>query len=556
MPAKGVRVYRDAIPGRPPLDVPRDGGRADFIKPVPRIRYDRITEEDLLASQFLRLNTLYKIVDMDGTLVDFTMNEEQYDFFKNMHNKNIILKSRQIGFTTVIQLFLLDTALFKPNTSCGVIAHVKADAEKFFDKKIKLAYDNMPADFKARHVPEAEQDAAQQLKFSNGSYISVGTSMRSDTLQYLHISEFGKLCAKFPEKADEVVSGALNAVSASNWVTIESTGEGAHGHFYDMSTRAKHLADTDSELSPLDYKFFFYPWWMSRKYRLNLHQEPDEDDSKYFSELAKFSSIGLEREQKNWYMAKRTEQRERMWREYPSTPDEAFRGIIDGAPFSRIMANLRRRGHVLRSIPWARSIPVHTFWDLGRNDMMAIWFMQHIGYEKRWIDYIEDRLRPLSDYAKLLNEKPYHYGEHYLPHDADVVELTQTDGLSRREILEDLLDGDFIVVPRIETEEAAVNMTREVMDDCFFAEDKCDQGIKCLENVKYRFDDKLQAHQPNLLRTWAKHGADAFMQYGHGYRHRRVNGVSKKSENELARVNRGGARRPGQSRHYSDDWRT
>lgn len=519
----------------------RDGGRADFLKPVPDIDFSRVTEDILLRNQFVRLNTLYKIVNKDGVLQDFTMNEEQYDWFTNKHNKNIVLKARQRGFTTVIQLFLLDTALFNPNKSCGVIAHNKEDAEKFFDKKIKLAYEHIPADFKKKWVPDTIYDRDGLIKFTNGSNISVGTSMRSDTLQYLHISEFGKLCAKFPDKAAEVVSGALNTVSVDSWVTIESTGEGSHGEFYDMCEVARDQAERGDLLSPMDYKFFFYPWWTARDYRLNIHQEPREDHRRYFTELEKTGGIVLSRYQKNWYIAKQREQKHRMWREYPSTPDESFRGIIDGAPLSRIMAALRARGRIT-SVPWARGYHVHTFWDLGRNDKTAIWFMQHIGFDVRFFDYFEDNLRPLSDYATILNEKGYTYGTHHLPHDADNIELSRTDAKSRREILEDLLDtGDCIVIERIETEEAGVNATRENMDNCWFDRELCAKGVQCLENVRYRFDDKLQEFQPNLMRTQFKHGYDAFAQYGHGYNHRQTGKVAVKHSTqgrELARGHR------------------
>lgn len=542
----------------------RDGGRADYMQPVPDIDYGRVTEQIILGNQFVRLNTIYKIVDKDGKLQDFRMNEEQYDWFKNKHNKNLILKARQRGFTTIIQLFLLDTALFTDNQSCGVIAHNKDDAEKFFDKKIKLAYDNLPPDFKKKWVPSTVFDRDGLLKFENGSSISVGTSMRSDTLQWLHISEFGKLCAKFPDKAAEVVSGALNTVSVDNWVTIESTGEGSHGHFYDMCEIAREQAARGDQLSPMDYRFFFYPWWTAREYRLSIHQEPREEHRRYFNELEKQSRVQLSRHQKNWYIAKHREQKHRMWREYPSTPDESFRGVIDGAPLSRIMATLRAQGRIT-SVPWARGYRVNTFWDLGRNDKTAIWFMQHIGFDIRFFDYFEDNLRPLSDYATILNEKGYNYDTHYLPHDADNVELSRTDAKSRREILEELLDtGTCVVVERITTEEDGVNATRENMDNCWFDREQCAKGVQCLENVRYRYDDKLQEFQPNLMRTQFKHGYDAFAQYGHGYRHGQVgkSGVQKKSEgDELARGNRkpssGGRQRQQQPVYHQADkpWR-
>lgn len=535
---RGAHRLSERVDTDPKPALPRDGGRADFMRPPPKINYAKVTDDVLLANQFVRLNTIYKVVDKKGKLVDFVMKPEQYDFFKNKHTKNLILKSRQIGFTTVIQIFMLDEALFNDNVSCGVIAHNKEDAEKFFDKKIKLAYDHIPADFKRKYVPSAEQDAANQLKFSNGSYISVGTSMRSDTLQYLHISEYGKLCAKFPEKASEVQSGALNAVATGSFVVIESTAEGAHGHFFDLCTTAKRLADDDAELSPMDWKFFFYPWWLNREYRLEEHYEPNEEEARYFKELREQSGIILDRQQQNWYIAKGREQGEKMWREYPSTPDEAFRGIIAGNPLSRTMAMLRREGRITR-VPWLRGHPVHTFWDLGRNDKMAIWFMQHVGFDVRFFDYHEDSFWDLSHYAKILNEKPYSYGTHHLPHDADVIELTRSDAMTREEVLRnELFSGETFIVPRIASEEEGVNMTRQNMTNVWFDAKRCEQGVLCLEQVRYKFDERLQEFQPHLLRTKFKHGYDAFAQYGHGYRHKAASHRAKSDVNELSRSER------------------
>ena len=69
-------------------------------------------------------------------------------------------------------------------------------------------------------------DNIRELSFSNGSRIAVGTSFRSGTLQFLHISEFGKICAKYPEKAREIVTGAIEALSIDGKLFIESTAEG------------------------------------------------------------------------------------------------------------------------------------------------------------------------------------------------------------------------------------------------------------------------------------------------------------------------------------------
>lgn len=191
------------------------------------------------------------------------MNWAQKLLYKTMWYLNIILKARQLGMTTFIQIFMLDRCLFNDNTNAGVIAHTLSDAESFFQDKIKFAYDNLPDEIKAKLY--AQTDSSKELAFANGSRIRVGTSLRSGTLQYLHISEFGKLCAKHPERAREVVSGALNTVAPGQFVFIESTAEGAYGAFYTMCQAAMKLKDSVARglelLTKMDYKFFFYPWF-------------------------------------------------------------------------------------------------------------------------------------------------------------------------------------------------------------------------------------------------------------------------------------------------------
>jgi hypothetical protein len=122
----------------------------------------------------------------------------------------LILKARQLGISTFVSLLFLDRCLFNSNQHTGIIAHTREDAEMLF-RRVKFAYDSLPVEIKALRM--ANTDNARELQLSNGSTLRVGTSMRSSTLQYLHISEFGKICAKYPDKAREIVTGALNAIA-------------------------------------------------------------------------------------------------------------------------------------------------------------------------------------------------------------------------------------------------------------------------------------------------------------------------------------------------------
>jgi hypothetical protein len=132
----------------------------------------------------------------------------------------------------------------------------------------------------------ATQDSADTLSFGNNSSMRVATSMRSGTLQYLHVSEFGKICAQAPDKAREIVTGALNTVAAGQFIVIESTAEGQEGAFYEMAQRARERALSGVALTPLDYKFHFFPWWQDQAYHLNdAAVVIGAEDERYFSGL-------------------------------------------------------------------------------------------------------------------------------------------------------------------------------------------------------------------------------------------------------------------------------
>lgn len=190
-----------------------------------------------LADPWWRLTSgqLYKIMikgdDGETNLVaPFIPNTPQLDLLANLHTRNNILKARQLGFTTLIEIFLLDCALFKANVRAAVIAQSEDVAKTIFRDKVSFAYKNLPASLRA--AMPLERDSASELLFAhNNSSVRVATSARSGTLQYLHISEFGKICAKFPDRADEVITGSIPAVPTNGMVFIESTAEGQDGHF-------------------------------------------------------------------------------------------------------------------------------------------------------------------------------------------------------------------------------------------------------------------------------------------------------------------------------------
>ncbi len=98
---------------------------------------DYLTElKTNLSNKWWRLNNLYYVINEEGQKVLFVPNEEQEKLFDDLWYLNIILKARQLGFTTFIDIYFLDEVLFNSNVEASIIAHNKEDATKIFRRKV------------------------------------------------------------------------------------------------------------------------------------------------------------------------------------------------------------------------------------------------------------------------------------------------------------------------------------------------------------------------------------------------------------------------------------
>jgi hypothetical protein len=452
----------------------------------------------------------YTIRDEQGDRVPFRARPEQLDYLKTRHGLDVVLKARQLGFTTAIQLDMLDDCLFIPDTACGVIAHNLNDAKSFFRDKVKYPYDALPEQFKQAAAGQiaAEQDASDSLRFANGSSFRVGTSLRSGTLQRLHISEYGKLCAKYPEKAYEVRTGALNTVHIGQSITIESTAEGMSGHFHDMCMKAQALTESGAKLTAMDFKFHFKAWWQKESYRLDPEGVVITTEMQaYFDKIENEAGCALDPAQRAWYVKKDDQQGEGMKREFPSTPKEAFEASVEGAYFATQMSNVRKQGRIC-NIP-ILDAPVYTTWDLGYNDSMAIVFWQKLGMERRAIDYYENSGEGFGHYARALRERGYDYESHYFPHDGNQTQLTELATTKRDEAVKAGINP-IDVLKRIKEERDGIEASRSFFPNVYFDEGRCSRLIACLDNYRKDWDDKLGVYKDRARHDEFSHGYKAF----------------------------------------------
>lgn len=449
----------------------------------------------------------------------FAPNWAQDDLLDNMHYFNVILKARQLGFTTLISLYFLDCCLFYDNHAAAIVAQNLDAATEIFRDKIKFAYDNLPDWLKSMRQLVTENQS--EMEFSNGSKVCVGLSLRSGTFQSLHVSEFGKTSIKFPDKAKEIKTGAFNTVHQGQMIFVESTAEGQGGEFYELVKTARKLEDNNSQLTSLDPKFFFYPWYENEEYALPegeaLRTVLDEETIKYFDELEKEHEIFLSYRQKTWYFKKSEIMGDEMMREFPSTPDESFAASVEGAIYPRQMRLLRRAGRIT-SVPWEPKSLVHTFWDFGNANYMAIWFFQKVMREFRMIRYYQDTSQGFKEYADYLRETGYSYGSHYVPHDGDTKRLMATGNMTYKQMMESQGLRNIRVVPVTKDKWKDIEFVcKPAILKCWFDESNCAAGIKCLDNYrKEKNRDGIFLKEP--VHDEFSDGADAFRTFAVGYK--------------------------------------
>lgn len=276
-----------------------------------------------------------KIRDKDGRVIPLALNEPQsrlYEQVKELRRLGIpvrivVLKARQMGFSTVISAMVFWVAATARNVMALIMAHVD-DASSNLFAMVKRYYDNLPAPVK----PARKASNAKELVFASSgedgprgmdSAIRVAKAGghgvgRSFTFRVAHLSEF----AFWPGNKLDILNGIMQAVpdKAGTMVFIESTANGfdQFKDLWDEAVAAWSRGERDGWCP------FFAAWHEMKEYRRKVppgFKRTEEEET-----LAQ--TYGLDDEQLAWRRwcikvncggdAKRFKQ------EYPASPEEAF----------------------------------------------------------------------------------------------------------------------------------------------------------------------------------------------------------------------------------------
>lgn len=310
----------------------------------------------LFRSDYRKFIELFmRVESKEEGLKPFFLTPEQHDFvdwlitakekFKNREItsiKAIVLKARQLGFTTLITAIQDTMMIVERNFSGFTMAHDDDATASIFNDKARGLIEELPVVLQPsfQKLNKKELITANRAKNKWRAATAGGKDPgRSKTLHFVHYSE-----RAFYKDADRIDAAMLGAITKSAIVVIESTANG-YNHFKELYDKA--IAGEN------DYKVLFYPWYKTPEYETHFESEEDERgfkealynqerykgvDSKFMKFLHDISiSIELitnsetKYQKLYWYFKMRQTLKEKVFQEYPTTPEQAF--LASGNPY-------------------------------------------------------------------------------------------------------------------------------------------------------------------------------------------------------------------------------
>lgn len=188
---------------------------------------------------------------------------------------------------------------------------------------------------------------------------------------------------------------------------------------------------------------------------------------------------------------------------------------VVGSYFGSGMRRAQDEGRITK-VPHEELLPVYTWWDLGVDDSMSIWFVQLFNREIRLIDYYESSGEGFGFYSRVLKGqmegfermKYYSYAKHYAPHDIKVRNMGE-DARTRLDVAKSV-GITFTPTKRVGHKEEGIEAIRVMLSRCWFDEERCARGIDALKGYRKTWNEKLMVYEDNPVHDWTSHGTDAF----------------------------------------------
>lgn len=186
---------------------------------------------------------------------------------------------------------------------------------------------------------------------------------------------------------------------------------------------------------------------------------------------------------------------------------------MEGAYFAEELMALERAGRICE-VNASPDLPVHTFWDIGISDYMAIWFAQALGDEWHFIGFYENSGQAIDHYAGYLREHAargrWTFGNHVWPHDGAHRDVGILGAKTRTEVFASLGFTPPIVLPRRSSPGDWIDATRLFLRKCRFNGAACRTGLTHLRKYAKRRDAARNVYLNEPNHDEHSHAADAF----------------------------------------------
>ncbi len=182
----------------------------------------------------------------------------------------------------------------------------------------------------------------------------------------------------------------------------------------------------------------------------------------------------------------------------------SFEAAIKGAYYAKEIGELRKTGRY-KVVPYDTALKVHTVWDLGVGQKLAIGFYQASMNERRMIDYWEgSNTDGIPQAVKAIKDKPYVYGKHFAPHDIKATEIGT--GKTRLETARSL-GINFSVIQDIGVDNG-INAGKLFFARLWVDSNNCSYWLDAVSQYKQQWDDNRGMFLPKPYHDWTSHPAD------------------------------------------------
>jgi phage terminase large subunit len=197
---------------------------------------------------------------------------------------------------------------------------------------------------------------------------------------------------------------------------------------------------------------------------------------------------------------------------YEHVYEGSCKSSVEGAIFAAEMKKATEEGRI-GNVPYNKTKPVDTIWDLGFSDLTTVWFVQPYSGYFNFIDYLQGEGLTIADYVVKLQNKGYVYGTDWLPHDGiDTIIHRRLSGGDRTMSIDMLMRGagrNVQIVPKLYVADG-INAARTIFPQCRFDAEKCADGLQALRHYQWGPVNERGVRSAEPLHNWASHASDAF----------------------------------------------